>query len=269
MDFDSLISSQQLQENPCQLTVPETWSQGRTVFGGLSAALMMKHMYLHINDSERNMLSFSCNFVAPLLAQTPFHISTKTLRSGKSVTQVETTITQNDSVCLVSLGCFGVHRNSKINVATIDTPQKLSSEINNKQTLKYVEGLFPAFIQNIDLNLQHGAMPFSGANCTEIHGWMRFKQHSKNTLNELHVLALADAWPPTLLQLCDAPSPASTVSWYIEFIQPLALKGSQWLGYQVLTHQANGGYGTEDAKIFSQSGELLALSRQTVAVFDS
>ncbi|TQF67471.1 acyl-CoA thioesterase [Pseudoalteromonas luteoviolacea] len=269
MDFDSLISSKQLHENHCQLTVPDTWSQGRTVFGGLSAALMMQHMYLHINDSARNMLSFSCNFVAPLLAHTPFSISTKILRSGKNVTQVETIITQNESVCLISLGCFGVHRQSKVNVSSIDKPVKLDKNISDKQTLRYVEGLFPAFIQNIDLNLQHGAMPFSGSNCTEIHGWMRFKQSSEMTLNELHVLALADAWPPTLLQLCDSPSPASTVSWYIEFVQPLSLDDSEWLGYQVLTHQANGGYGTEDAKIFSQSGELLALSRQTVAVFDS
>ncbi|KZN38618.1 hypothetical protein N480_13265 [Pseudoalteromonas luteoviolacea S2607] len=269
MDFDTLISSPQLSEDNCQLSVPKTWSQGRTVFGGLSAALMLKHMYLHINDDTRNLLSFSCNFVAPLLTETPFTISTKVLRSGKNVTQVETTIHQNDATCLVSLACFGIQRQSKVVVHAEETPIKLNENINPRQTLRYVEGLFPAFIQNVDLNLQHGAMPFSGADSSDIHGWMRFKDNEQGNLKELHVLALADAWPPTLLQLCDSPSPASTVSWYIEFLQPLALNDSQWLGYQVSTHQANGGYGTEDAKVFSQTGELVALSRQTVAVFDS
>ncbi|MBQ4810712.1 thioesterase family protein [Pseudoalteromonas luteoviolacea] len=269
MDFQTLISSSQLHEAHPLITVPDTWSQGRTVFGGLSAALMLKHMYLQINDESRRLLSFNCNFVAPLLAETPFTISTKILRSGKNVTQVETIIEQNELTCLVSLACFGVERQSSVNVPAHETPAKLNQSINPKQTLQYIEGLFPAFIQNIDLNLQHGAMPFSGATTTEIHGWMKFKGEEKGNLNELHVLALADAWPPTLLQLCNSPSPASTVSWYIEFLQPLASNDSQWLGYQVATHQASGGYGTEDAKIFSQTGELIALSRQTVAVFDS
>ncbi|ESP94468.1 acyl-CoA thioesterase [Pseudoalteromonas luteoviolacea] len=269
MDFHTLISSSQLQAQESTLSVPNTWSQGRTVFGGLSAALMLQQMYLKLDDASRKLLSFNCNFVAPLITETPFTINTTILRHGKNVTQIESRIMQSDTVCLVALACFGTQRQSKIQVESTQQPRILNQEIVSSQTIKYVEGVFPAFIQNIDLNIQAGAMPFSGSDSTEIHGWMKFKQVPKSLSPELSILALADAWPPTLLQLCDKPSPASSVSWYVEFLQPLTMNISDWFGYEAITHQANSGYGIEDAKIFSSSGELVALSRQTVAVFDS
>ncbi|AOT10523.1 acyl-CoA thioesterase [Pseudoalteromonas luteoviolacea] len=269
MDFETIISSCELNEQPSHLNVPSTWSQGRTVFGGLSAALMLKHMFNQLNDDDRRLLSFNCNFIAPLFATEPFTINTTILRSGKSVTQIESRIEQRGSICLVSLACFGQQRPSNISVESQSTPSTLNTHINDANTIQYVEGIFPAFIQHVDLNIQAGAMPFSNAESTELHGWMKFKKMPQKTALELYILALADAWPPTLLQLCDKPSPASTVSWYIEFLQPLETSMLDWVGYEAITHQASDGYGIEDAKVFSKTGELLALSRQTVAVFDS
>ncbi|KID55731.1 acyl-CoA thioesterase [Pseudoalteromonas luteoviolacea] len=269
MDFETLFSSFELNAQPCTGSVPITWSQGRTVFGGLSAALMLKHMYVQLNDPSRKLLSYSCNFVAPLIAAQPFSISTHILRNGKNVTQIESRIEQKGATCLVSLACFGTQRSSKVQVSSSCQPSILNQQIQPQQTINYIEGVFPAFIQHVDLNIQSGALPFSGANSTELHGWMKFKHSPQNTCPELYILALADAWPPTLLQLCDKPSPASSVSWYIEFLQPMKIEELNWLGYEAITHMANNGYGIEDAKIFSRTGELLALSRQTVAVFDS
>ncbi|MCF6439618.1 thioesterase family protein [Pseudoalteromonas luteoviolacea] len=268
MNFEAIISSTELSEQPCRLSVPNTWSQGRTVFGGLSAALMLKHMYIQLNDQDRQLLSFSCNFVAPLIASEPFTINTSILRQGKNVTQLESRIEQRDSVCLVSLASFAKQRPSNIKVKSQIKPAILNTDINEENTIQYVEGIFPAFIQHVDLNIQAGAMPFSGADSSELHGWMKFKQMPQKTAQELYILALADAWPPTLLQLCNKPSPASTVSWYIEFLQPLELSTHDWVGYEAITHQASNGYGIEDAKVFSKAGDLIALSRQTVAVFD-
>ncbi|MDK1287835.1 thioesterase family protein [Pseudoalteromonas umbrosa] len=269
MDFETIISSFALDEQPCNVNVPVAWSQGRTVFGGLSAALMLKHMLSQLDDQNRKLISFNCNFIAPLIAAKPFTISTAILRNGKSVTQIETRIVQQDSVCLVSLACFAKQRPSQIRIDSQSKPKLINSNINSANTIQYKEGIFPAFVQHVDLNMQAGALPYSSAESTELHGWMKLKQAPTNIDTELYILALADSWPPTLLQLCDKPSPASTVSWYVEFLQPLEKTHLNWLGYEAITHQAKDGYSIEDAKIFSQSGALLALSRQTVAVFDS
>ncbi|MCG7534017.1 thioesterase family protein [Pseudoalteromonas sp. OOF1S-7] len=267
MTFDQLISLPVLKNAQAQLTLPASWGQGRTVFGGLSAALMLQSMLHQLGEQNRRLLSFSCNFVGPLLSEQPFELDTKLLRSGKNATQMQTTITQNDQVCLVALACFGKPRDSVITVPAGDACTL--TKVNHEQTLPYIEGVMPDFIQHIDLNLQQGALPFSGADSSHLGGWMKFKTPAESHLSVLHLLALADAWPPTLLQLCTGPTPASSMSWYIEFLNEIELTSSEWFAMEAVTHQAEHGYAIEDAKLFSQDGKLLALSRQTVAVFDS
>ncbi|WP_125557108.1 acyl-CoA thioesterase [Pseudoalteromonas rubra] len=268
MTFDQLISLPELKHAQAQLpSLPASWGQGRTVFGGLSAALMLQSMLNQLDDQNRRLLSFNCNFVGPLLSETPFELNTQLLRAGKNATQMQTTITQNDQVCLVALACFGKPRTSAITVRAQDV--STLKEINDKQTLPYIEDVMPAFIQHIDLNLQQGALPFSNASSSHIGGWMKFKAPAQPHLSVLHLLALADAWPPTLLQLCKGPTPASSMSWYVEFLDDVELPGTEWFAMEAVTHQAEHGYAIEDAKLFSQDGKLLALSRQTVAVFDS
>ncbi|MCO7190525.1 MULTISPECIES: thioesterase family protein [unclassified Pseudoalteromonas] len=266
MTFDELISLPALKNTQAQLTLPASWGQGRTVFGGLSAALMLQSMLHQLGDQNRRLLSFSCNFVGPLLSDQPFELNTLLLRSGKNASQMQTTITQNNQVCLVALASFGKPRTSSVSVPADDV--FTLQQVNPKQTLPYTEGVMPAFIQHIDLNLQQGALPFSGADSSHIGGWMKFKTPAQPHLSVLHLLALADAWPPTLLQLCKGPTPASSMSWYIEFLSDIELPGLQWFAMEAVTHQAEHGYAIEDAKLFSQDGRLLALSRQTVAVFD-
>ena len=61
------------------------------------------------------------------------------------------------------------------------------------------------------------------------------------------------------------PAPASSMSWYLEFVQTPQLSAGEWLGFEAITDHCKDGYGLEDGCIWSQSGELLALTRQTVA----
>jgi acyl-CoA thioesterase len=40
------------------------------------------------------------------------------------------------------------------------------------------------------------------------------------------------------------------------------------LAFEAFTHQASDSYAFEEANIYSQAGELVAMSRQTVALFN-
>ncbi|PHI39081.1 acyl-CoA thioesterase [Pseudoalteromonas sp. GCY] len=264
MTFDEIIQSEHLQQAQTQMTFPASWCQGRTAFGGLSAAIAVQSMKHQLTEPRR-LLSVSVNFVGPLLEGAPFTVATTILRSGKNATQMQTQLIQSGEVCLIAIGCFGKDRASAIQVANADSPTL--SGVNPKAVLPYQEGVMPAFFQHVALNAQQGALPFSGAPSSNLGGWMRFKSQT-TSVNELHTLALADSWPPTLLQMCKAPSPASSMSWYIEFLCEISLDSESWLGFEAVTHHSQNGYGIEDAKIWSQNGKLLALSRQTVAVFD-
>ena len=85
--------------------------------------------------------------------------------------------------------------------------------------------------------------------------------------------ALIDAWPPTVLQKLKHPSPCASVTWSLEFAQPLAmldepLKPGSWVYYDAEIKQAHHGYAHTVARIYHPNGELIALSRQLVAVYD-
>jgi acyl-CoA thioesterase len=243
---------------------PANWCQGRTAFGGLSAALLYQAMRTQIGN-ERRLLSLSTNFVGPLLADTPFSLTVEILRQGKSSSQVLAKAVQNGQVCVIVQACFASQRNSAIKVPVA---KSLSLHpVDERHTLPFVAGQMPEFFQHVDLCPQQGAMPFSSAESSHLGGWMRFK-HTPTAITEAHVIALTDAWPPTLLQMFKQPAPASSMSWYLEFVQAPQLTPGEWLGFEAITHHAKDGYGLEDGCIWSQSGELIALTRQTVALFD-
>ena len=98
-------------------------------------------------------------------------------------------------------------------------------------------------------------------------GWMRFRD-SDAPLSPAHLVALIDAWPPALLPHLSKRVPASSLSWVLELMHPLPeLKCNDWLLYRATIDQAADGYGQTSAGIWTASGDLLALSRQTVTVF--
>ncbi len=114
-----------------------------------------------------------------------------------------------------------------------------------------------------------GGMPFSGNPSREMGGWVRLRDQTRiEAADEAHLLALVDAWPPAVLPHLTAPAPGSSLTWTIEFVQPMStLSTADWCLYRAQIEHARDGYGHVAAALWSPTGGLLAISRQTVAVF--
>ncbi len=262
MHFDQLLQNVS-QNNNETIQFPANWCQGRTAFGGLTAAMLVQAMRHQVCDTLR-LLSLQCNFIAPLIADTNFQIHTEILREGKNTIQVLAKAIQNDQVCILMHACFGKARVSDIRV---DISEKMNlTPVNPKNIISHQPGITPEFFQHLSLSPQIGNMPFSGGKQSELTGWMKFKETPKN-LSEAHIIALTDAWPPTLLQMFNKFAPASSISWSMDFVETPELAADEWLGYQAKCQHSKNGYGIEDGTIWSQSGKLIALTRQTVAIF--
>lgn len=61
--------------------LPAGWLQGRTLYGGLAAAMMMQKAVLSINDPAKHLLSTSVIFVGPV-QQRPVRLTAEILREG-------------------------------------------------------------------------------------------------------------------------------------------------------------------------------------------
>lgn len=267
MHIDQLLQQSKDYINGAEtspLMCPDHWTQGRTAFGGLSAALLYAAIKEKV-EGEGNLLSITFNFVGPLDIAQAIDIKVDTVRAGKNVVQMQGQLYQGDKIALTASCCFGQSRESKITVHNQDQHDMTVPDKGN--FIPQVPKVVPKFLRHFELSFQQGKAPFTGGKRSNYKGWMRFKK-APEIMTDAHVIALIDSWPPPVLQLLRWPAPASTVTWNIEFIHPHRLAHpTDWYAYDAVTRQAGEGYAHAEANIWDQAGNLVALSRQVYAVF--
>lgn len=264
----SLSAVKDVSENVWQypnLVIPVDWSQGRTAYGGISAGMVYAAIKDHVEEG-RCLRAYTTNFIGPITIAEPFEIVVEILRVGKSVSQYMGKIIQNERVCLVCQAVFGFPRASKIHVANDDVHDMAPPKKGD--FIPQIPKVTPKFLRHFDLSIEQGGVPFTRKKTSHYHGWMRFKKGPEQ-LNMAHIITIIDSWPPTLLQMLKWPAPASSVSWHIDFLHPMpTFSGDAWFAYQADTRQASDGYGHTEATIWGENHQAIAISRQTVAVFD-
>jgi len=264
MNFTELLDA--VRANAESVTVPPTWAQGRAAFGGLMAAMVYEAMRLKLTD-DRPVRSLAISFVAPAAADVPICFEVDVLREGKAVSTLLGRAVQEGQVVTLVQGNFGAGRPSVVNIPA--QPAFAMKPLEQAAPeLPYIKGVTPEFMRHVALRWAVGGLPFSGNDSRQMGGWVRLRDIADEALNVSHLLALVDAWPPSLLPHLKQPAAGSTLTWTIEFIQPTPkLSTLDWCRYCVETEYARDGYGHAAAALWSEKGELLALSRQTVTVF--
>lgn len=242
--------------------VPEDWGQGRSSLGGLIAALAVRA--LRPGLVERPLRSLLVSFVGPV-SPGEVEIATSTVRQGGSMSQLEARLSQDGSVRCVTLAAAGARRGSQIVVPPLPRPDAPPPEDCGE--LPYVEGVYPAFTQHFAYRWTHGATPFSGRPGHEIAGWCRFRDAPEPPSAE-HVLTLLDAWPAPVLGQLSSPAPASSVTWGVDLVAlDREAACEEWWFYRSVADAAGDGYVQARAALWDPRGRLVALGRQTIAVF--
>lgn len=263
MKFSELLDA--VQHNPLSVTVAQEWGQGRACFGGLMAALQYQAMRDKVS-AERSIRSLAITFVAPAEPGVPIAFEVEILREGKAVSQVLGRAMQNGQVMTLMQGSFGAARESSIAFQADPAPRFKTPE--ECQQLPFISGMMPEYLRFMDLRWGLGGLPFSNTPSPAIGGYVRLRDVDNTRLTEAHVLALVDAWPPALLPHLSRPAPGSSLTWTIEFVQPLPeLTTLDWCQYRAVIEHARDGYGHTAAMLWAPGGELIAMSRQTVTVF--
>ena len=264
MQFCELVAA--VRHDPSAVTIPADWGQGRATFGGLMVALQYEAMRAQISP-ERALRSLSVSFVGPAEPDVPISFEVQVLREGKAVSQVLGRALQNGQVVTLVQGSLGAPRESAVKMHSLPAPDM--KPVDECPLLPYIKGITPEFMRHLAMGWAVGALPFTGKGGREMGGWVRLAGEVKDEpLTETHLLALVDAWPPALLPLLDKPAAGSTLTWTVEFVQPLAqISTLEWCKYLAVIEHAQDGYGHVAANLWSPAGELIAISRQTVAVF--
>lgn len=263
MKFSELLDA--VRDNPQAVTIPASWSQGRSCFGGLMAALQYEAMRAKV-PADRPIRSLAICFVGPPAIDIPISFEVEILREGKAVSQVLGRAVQNGETMTLIQGSFGAARESMIAVQAEPAPQ--FKPVEDVPPFPFIPGVMPEYLRFIDMRWALGGLPYTNTKSPAIGGYARLKDVEEEKLTEGHLLALADTWPPAVLPHLNKPAPGSSLTWTIEFVQPLlALSTLDWCKYSVEIEHARDGYGHAAAALWSPEGQLIALSRQTVTIF--
>lgn len=246
--------------------IPRGWLQGRTLYGGLAAAMMMQKAVGTINDPMKRLLSSSVTFVGPI-QQRPVKLTAEILREGKSVTTLEVRLWQDDAVQSILLASFGIARESAIQVfqaapaPDYPAPESLFS-IPAQMAM-------PECYQQFDVRWADLNLPCTASERPDFGGWCRFKAdaHANRNFEVADLMAIFDIWPPGVLPMFRQIAPASSLSWTVTYVHPLQHQLNDWFKYKVFTDHAAEGYSTEHAYLWDAENRLIAIARQTVTVF--
>lgn len=262
----SLTQYFELASGTESFSIDPTWAQGRSVFGGLSAALLLVHVEKQTGLTDKELRTLNVHFSGAIAADEPCQLNYEVISEGRSVIQVQARLLQDNQCKTLVVACFAKNRDSHVRYQPDPHEPAVSRE--QAQQMPFIKGVVPDFIQHLDLRFTSKSLPFSGAEHGIITGYMSFHEpHSE--FNDASIVALIDSWPPAIFPMLKGPAPGSSVTWNMEFIQPRAeLKQDDSLYYECEVQQADLGYAHTEAKIFHPNGELIALSRQLVAVYD-
>ena len=246
--------------------IDRAWGQGRSAFGGLTAALVLTHIEQQTGLTDRDLRTINIHFCGAVILDEPCEFKHRVLSEGKSVFQVEGQLLQDGQVKTQIVACFGAQRQSSVQVAY--KPAFAGKSVSESIKFPIIKGVTPEFVQYFDLRVTDGSLPGSGTKQSRLAGWMRFRDPTK-PLDDSAMLCLIDVWPPAVMPMLHKPAPASSITWNLEFIQPREpLQTDDYLFYECDVIQADFGYAHTEAKIFHPNGQLLALSRQLVGVYD-
>ena len=265
MHIDEMIPTLQSADTTVARFVCETsddWAQGRTLFGGAQAMLAVRAMRQWL-PALPPLWSLHSTFVAPIAAG-QILIEVTLLRQGKTAVQLSARLLGGEQTAAIFVAAFGQSRNSAIQLNPAACPLGAAGE--TAQELPYIAGLTPAFTQHYAYRWLAGALPFSGG--SQPVNRIQLRQRDAGVLDEAHIVALADAIPPVALSLLQGLTPASTLSWSLEFVRhlpPISAEG--WWHMDATLLAARDGYCNQDAYLYGPDGELMALSRQVVTVF--
>ena len=259
--YTDLIAALQSEGAASRAEVPEDWQQGRTAYGGLSAALALAAVRRAEPDLPP-LRTAQIAFLGPAAGAQA--IETRVLRAGKSMTFVAADATGEAGLCTRSLFGFGAARQSEIDYDDVPMPDVPGPEEAVEWNFRERGG--PAFLQHYEVRGVAGDLPFSGAEEARFLLWVRHRDEAARR-GEGALLALADAPPPAFLSMLTKPAPTASVTWQADFLTDAHDSADGWYLCGSTGDAAVDGYGGQSQMVWARDGEPVIAARQCCVVF--
>jgi acyl-CoA thioesterase len=261
--FTNLIADITPDDGGFATHVPVEWQQGRTTYGGLSAALCVAGA-LRTVENLPPLRSAQFAFIGP--ASGPLRITASVLRQGKNSVFIAADLIGDSGLATHAMLSFAGARASQLSYRARPAPAVTA--------LAEAKGFFPSaerpqFTRQFEMRRAGGRPPAGSAPEPDLLLWIRHNDPgARSGLPGL--IALADALPPAAITMFPQWAPISTMTWSIDMLEPelaVAGTGEGWHIMQSRGDHAKDGYTSQDMVLWNEDLVPLMVARQTIAIF--
>ena len=245
------------------ITLPPNWLQGRTAYGGVTAALALQTA-LHASDTGNapilpRLQAAQIGFIGPMAGALRFESAL--LRQGKSAATVAVDGFAEDQIGLRASFIFAQGRPSSIVHQRAPMPQVDSAESFSPSPVR--DGA-PAFLSNVDVRYI-GNTPVCSAQTPDLLAWVRFATPVDDVHPSVAMLAMGDCLAPAAMASFTQFAPASSMNWSVHLAH--VAEPGEWFLLQSQSLHAAYGYAYQTMQVWNAQGQPLLFGSQTVAVF--
>ena len=251
-------------------SVPQGWRQGRGAWGGLVIGAMLRAMQAW-DPVVAPVRTVSAQISSPVIGDV--EIAVRALRSGSSMTtwHLEVRDVTTDAHLAQATVITAADRQVEVTDLAVVTwrpesapaPSGSSEDWREVPVLPVRPPMGPEFAAHLEFRATQGLPLSGGGPCTS--GWIR--DPLGREWDDVRVLAVVDAWWPSLFVSFDSVRPMATVDFTAHLVgDPSTALSGEPLRYASELLGFHAGYATERRRLWSRSGVLLVESMQSLAV---
>jgi len=263
ISFADMLGAMSQTEAGWTTSVPQSWRQGRTCYGGLTTGLAYGAAIATFSDLPP-LRSVLVNFTGPVGEAPVFNATV--LRQGKSLTTINVDVFSDGTLGARVVFSFGKARESVISKTLPITPPAKPLEKLKRFTPKLAERIVPNFFLHFETRLIDGHRPMAGKGDGYIYAASRFKDEPSRA-GMASLLALADVLPPAALPMVRKFGAVSSVNWMINILtDDISTRDGWWLVETKLS-SGGAGYSSQPMNVWDAKGRPVIEALQNVALF--
>ncbi len=220
-------------------------------------AILQRAMGEVVADERRQPRSLTVHFLRPPQAG-PVTVMPVVERTGRTLSSASARMEQEGKLMAVALGSFsGPWPGPMLDEAPM--PEVEPPGAREPAAPPDSNPDAPKFISQVTMQERLGASLFSGAERSEVGGWLGLIE--ERPVDALTLAVLADTWFPAPWARLTSLAPAPTIEMSVYYRAPLPQPDSLVLG-RFRTRLVRDGFFEEDGEMWTPDGTLLAQSRQ-------
>ncbi len=256
MNLQTILSNISPERSVNRLTIPTSWHQGRTCYGGLSAVIAM-HAARQSAPDLPPLQSGQVAFIGPLAGE--ITVETALLRRGRNSAFVQANIYADEQIALSCTFIFMAQRDSSIACDGVEPPV-FPGIPTDAEARSGPPEFFTGQMQYPDKRIQ------LGMNTARLASWHRLKEY--DGIDPLaNLVCIADALPPSVMGLMKEKGMVSSMNWQFNMLTDAPETQNGWWFLESQTHHAQNGASSQYMTAWNSAGQAMMTGMQSVAIF--